>query len=104
MANTIQQNVTDGQIGFSDSSRACYPNNTVTFLLCDWMSQVGYVICNITMLQLFLLHGHKVSFKVMESVIQCCFSLDNNSGYIKGENASQVKLIDVKINKKMKGQ
>ena len=57
----------------------------VTSLLCNWMSQVRDVIFHIIGEKKIVLRGQKV--------MQCYVSLENNKNYIKGQNASEAKLL-----------
>lgn len=50
-----------------------------------------------------LLHGHKMSYKVMEAVIQWCVSLENNNAHLKGKNNSYHRYLLFKKKLKMNG-
>lgn len=56
-----------------------------TIWLCNWMSEVCDVIFNIVGEQR-LLHGHNLRVEMMELVIQCWLSLENNTSQIKANS------------------
>lgn len=67
--------------------RAYYTNNMV-----EQLHAVGFSIDE----EKRLLHGHKMSCKVMELVLQYFLWQENNKGHIKGKNVLEVMLFDIR--------